>query len=69
MAESVNWIFIVLGFALGCPAGFIACQMHISAKQHRSHLRKAAPALRSIGFTLGGIVALGFVGLIALGVL
>lgn len=69
MAQSVNWLFIVLGLALGCPLGYGVCHMHIAIKRHRSHMRVAAPLLRLMAYAFGGFLILLGVGLTYIGVL
>ena len=69
MSTAVNWIFILLGIAIGAPIGYAVRVAIQWWHRTRAGIRLALPAIRMAGMASVGLLVLLGIGLVAMGVL
>lgn len=69
MAESINWLFIVLGVAIGGPIGYWVEKARVWQHRTRHGMRLAMPAIKLAGMAALVLVVFVGCGLVWVGVL
>lgn len=69
MAQTINWLFILLSVAIGGVVGVFYEKTRVWYHRTRAGMRLAMPALKMAGYVTGGFVFLIAIGLVWVGVL